>query len=208
MRGPISECEILLSWLSKDCDCVSFVDGDGVWRSELIGDRLGGKEKLYQFKSPVVSAWMEPTSGYIFAASLDTISIVNSRDWRLMYEHNVTDSRDKVSLSELWLCSIPGTWLSQYTNNVTLTRPLIVIVIEKKLIVLDVKTKKTWCRVLPSHQTRGQFLSQFISVCIPSVQVSTLAGATSLLTRSLSCKFLQSEIRDVQFAKDNVIVLT
>ena len=208
MRGIVTKCEILLSWLSEEDDHISYVDSEGVWRSKYSGDQLRGKEELYQFNSPVVSVWMDPTTGYLFAASPESIQIVTSKDWRLKYEHKLTDSRDKGGTSEMWLCSVPGTWLPEYTNNVTITRPLIVLVIEKKLTVLDVKTRKTWTRMLPAHQPRGQFLAQFISLCIPDVHVTSLVGAVSLLTRSLTCQFLQSEIRDVQFAKDIVIVIT
>lgn len=208
MRGIVSENEILLTWLSEDGDSVSVVDSDGVWRSRKSGDKLGEKEELYQFKSPAVSAWIDPAPGYLFIASPETITIVNTRDWRLKYEHKLTDPRDKDASNEMWLCSVPGPWLHGYTNNATITRPLIVFVIEKKLTVIDVKTKRTWTRVLYSHQSRGQFLSQFICLSIPDVHVTSLAGSVSLLTRSLTCNFLQSEIRDVQFAKDIVIVMT
>ena len=208
MRGIVSEIEILLTWLSEDGDSVSFVNSEGVWRSKSSGDNLRGKEDLYQFKSAVVSAWMDPTSGYLFAASPETITVVRTRDWTLKYEHKLTKSRVKVSPNEMWLCSVPGSWLLEYTSNVTIGRSLIVFVIKKKLIVLDVKTRKTWTRVLSSHQSRGQFLSQFISLCIPDVHVTSLVGAVSLLTRSLTCKFLQSEIKDVLFSKDIVIVMT
>lgn len=208
MRGIVSETEILLTWLSEDGDSVSFVDSDGVWRSRKNGDKLGEKEELYQFKAPAVSAWIDPAPGYLFIASPESITIVSTRDWRLKYEHELADSRDKDGSKEIWLCSVPGPWLHGYTNNATITRPLIVFVIEKKLTVMDVKTRRTWTRVLSSHQSRGQFLSQFISLSIPDVHVTSLAGSVSLLTRSLTCSFLQSEIRDVQFAKDMVIVLT
>ena len=206
MRGIVSESEILLTWLSEDGDRVSFVNSEGVWRFKSSGDNLWGKEDLYQFKSPVVSAWMDPTSGYLFAASPETITIVKTRDWTLKYEHKLTGIED--GPNEMWLCSVPGTWLLEYTSNVTIARSLIVYVIKKKLIVLDVKTRKTWSRVLSSHQSRGQFLSQFISLFIPDVHVTSLVGALSLLTRSLTCKFLQSEIKDVLFSKDIVIVMT
>ena len=186
MRGIVSESEILLTWLSEDGDRVSFVNSEGVWRFKSSGDNLRGKEDLYQFKSPVVSAWMDPTSGYLFAASPETITIVKTRDWTLKYEHKLTGIED--GPNEMWLCSVPGTWLLEYTSNVTIARSLIVYVIKKKLIVLDVKTRKTWSRVLSSHQSRGQFLSQFISLFIPDVHVTSLVGALSLLTRSLTCK--------------------
>ena len=208
MKDIVTECEILWSWLSEVDDLVSYVDSEGVWRSKYSGDQLGGKEELYRFNSPVVSVWMDPTIGYLFAASSESIQIITSKDWRLKYEHKLTDSRGKDGTSQMWLCSVPGTWLPEYTNNVTITRPLIVLVIGKKLTVVDVKTRMTWTRMLSSHQSRGQFLAQFISLCIPDVHVTSLVGAVSLLTRSLTCHFLQSEIRDVQFAKDIVIVMT
>ena len=208
MLDFVSESEILLTWLSEDSDCVNFVNSDGVWRTKRSEDKMRIKQH-YQFNTPVMSAWIESTSGYLYAASSESISIVNIRDWRLKHEHKMTEPHEKATKSdEFWLCSVPGSWLQEYTNNVPINGSLIILLIEKKLKVIDIKTGKTWWRVLASHQTRGNFLSQFISLCLPNVHLTSLASAVSLVTRRLTCVFLPSEISDVQFSQDTVIVLT
>ena len=196
--------QILLSWVAPD-NVLYVVKSGGVTKCSGGG---GGESAVWEDvatfpgTSPALSAWLDSASGRVSVLfSGGRVAVLGPGDWTTLAECQLRGLG-----GGSWVCAVPGPWLRHLTGRLVPAQ-LHVVAADSELMVVEVASGRQWAR-RRAAVSRGQFLAQFLSQSLPSVQLSSLCSTVSLLSPSLKCSFLQSSIRDIQTSGDQALVLT
>ena len=207
----------LMIWRSTISDKMFIVKKDGIVQAKLNSNNAGNGtlKEVFKFNDPIVSAWFDSSDTSLAVLSQSQLTLIDATNWIVKNTFELEKSLtgilshgDHVVNDDAWVCGVVGYWLQDHTgNNGVLHRLQHVVSVKNVIIVVDMMRLKYWTKI-QSPQSRGQFLSQFISKMLPSVRVSSLSSTISLLPQSLKCQFLHSALKDLQFNQDAVVLLT
>jgi len=163
----------------------------------------------FQFKETIVSAWINDKDKVLSVLSTKSLTLISMCDWSLISEHMFHDLNSMSPSEEpRWVCSVPGPWLSDHTDDMVTDGNLEVMALNNCLKLFNVKQNQVSTIKCQRNETRGQFLSQFMMHFGLDAKVTSLSNVVSLLSTSLKCQYLNSSISDLQWSKTMVIILT
>ena len=199
----IDNC-ITCTWITPDRQFALVVSRDEILKISL---RQKDSVVVLQLRSAVVSAWLnnEDTS-LVLLTRLD-ISVIDTNRWTVRKELKLPEEHVQTLQAagddKVWIAAIPSVWSSRVRTKSTF---LYVVGCPSMVLVMDINTGKVFTR-RERDLSRGQYLSQFLSLVTDSVQVTPLSSVVSLVSSSLSCSFIKSSLRDLVISRTSIVIL-